>query len=106
MKRNCDDRMRRYIVARGSCQRCGASNNPLECAHIIRRRFSWTRTDERNAWALCHFCHTIVDTHISEFMALVADTIGWELFLELEEKSKRRDKFRWDDELERWKAMA
>ncbi len=105
MKRNCDDRMRKFITARGSCERCGAPG-PLQCAHIIRRRYSWTRTDERNAWALCRTCHQAVDTYASHFNALVAKTIGWDLLAELEAKSMWREKFDWKSELERWKAMA
>ncbi len=103
---NCDRRMRKFIVARGSCERCGIAGVPLECAHIIRRRYSWTRTDERNAWALCRTCHQAVDTYASHFNALVAKTIGWDLLAELEAKSMWREKFDWKAELERWKAMA
>jgi hypothetical protein len=73
---------------------------------VIRRRFAWTRTDERNAWCLCSECHQLVDTYVSEFNALVGATIGWELFAELEEKSKRRDKFDWNQELLRWKQLT
>jgi 5-methylcytosine-specific restriction endonuclease McrA len=106
LRRNCDDRMRKYIVARGECQRCGTQSGPFECAHIIRRRFSWTRTDELNAWCLCRDCHRTVDSYVSEFNALVASTIGWDAYAVLEEQSKCRDKFSWADELERWKAMT
>lgn len=106
LKRNCDDRMRSYIRARGQCQRCGNVQGPFECAHIIRRRYSWTRTDERNAWCLCHDCHGLVDTYVSEFNVLVGATIGWELFRELEERSMRREKFDWNRELDRWKALV
>lgn len=106
MRLNCDRRMRAYIVAPGRCERCGTSSGPFECAHIIRRRYSWTRSDERNAWCLCRPCHEMVDTHFTDFQSLIEDTIGWELFVELEEKSKRRDKFDWALELNRWKALA
>jgi len=106
LKRNCDDRMRKYVTARGECQRCGSVSGPFECAHIVRRRFSWTRTDERNAWCLCHDCHTTVDTYRSAFNTLVGSTIGWDLYCELEEKSMRREKFDWSAELERWKLLA
>jgi hypothetical protein len=106
MKRNCDDRMRKHITARGQCERCGTTTGPFECAHIIRRRYSWTRTDERNAWCLDRECHRLVDTYLSEFNALVGATIGWELYAALELRSKKREKFDWAEELERWKAMT
>lgn len=106
MRTNCDRRMRKYIHARGRCERCGQTNGPFECAHIIRRRYSWTRTDERNAWCLCRDCHDTVDTYTSYFNKLVEATIGWDLFAELETQSMRREKFDWKTELERWKAMV
>lgn len=103
---NCDRRMRKFIAARGMCQRCGLTGGPFECAHIIRRRYSWTRTDERNAWCLCRDCHRNVDTYTTYFNELVEKTIGWDLYVELEEKSMLRDKFDWKAELDRWKALA
>lgn len=106
MRRNCDDRMRKFIVARGQCQRCGDYAGPFECAHIVRRRYAWTRTDERNAWCLCIPCHRTVDTRASVFDNLVEETIGSAVLVELEEKAARREKFDWAKELERWKEMA
>lgn len=106
LKRNCDDRVRAIIRSRDVCERCGDRRGPFEHAHVIRRRYSWTRTDERNGWCLCRPCHRDVDTYITEFNALVDDTIGWELYEELEEKSRRREKFDWVQELDRLKALA
>ncbi len=112
MMRNCDDRARKHVVARGACQRCGNACVPLECAHIIRRRKSWVRTDERNLWALCHWCHQVVDLHESQKWALIESTIGFDLFLELERKAEQGSKenggqrFDWAAELERWKQMS
>lgn len=42
------------------CRWCGASKKDgkqIQCAHIISRSVSATRTDERNAVALCASCH-------------------------------------------------
>jgi hypothetical protein len=102
---NCDTRMRKWIHARGQCQRCGDRRGPFECAHIVRRSRSWTRTDERNAWCLCHDCHRTVDTVQSEFLKLVEQTIGMALLEELERKSLQGGKFDWAAELVRWKQM-
>ena len=104
-KRNCDDRVRDLVRSRGYCERCGNRSGPFEHAHIIRRRYSWTRTDERNGWCLCHCCHETVDSSVTEFNALVRGTIGWELFRELEAKSQRRDKFDWAAEVVRLKSL-
>lgn len=106
LRRNCDDRVRKIVVAHGECERCGWTAGPFEAAHVIRRRYSWTRTDERNLWCLCRPCHQTIDTYVSAFNALVEATIGWDLHAELEEKSRKREKFDWSAELERLKALA
>jgi hypothetical protein len=43
-----------------TCRWCGATKEQgkqIQCAHIISRSISATRTDERNAIALCASCH-------------------------------------------------
>lgn len=43
-----------------TCRWCGVSKDSgkqIQCAHIISRSISATRTDERNAIALCASCH-------------------------------------------------
>lgn len=76
------------VRSRGVCQRCGeADYSKLQCAHIRRRTYSATATDEANAWALCFKCHFAVDTDASEFMALVERTIGLPEFERLKQKS-------------------
>jgi len=43
-----------------TCRWCGAGKvdgKQIQCAHIMSRAFSATRTDERNAVALCASCH-------------------------------------------------
>ena len=43
-----------------TCRWCGVSKKDgkqIQCAHIISRSVSATRTDERNAVALCASCH-------------------------------------------------
>lgn len=105
--RKADDLFRVLIRARGACERCGKHGDPreFETAHIIRRRYSHTRTDERNAWCLCPPCHRLVDTFPDDFMELVAQTPGREVFEALKVKSLRREKFDWDVEVERLKGL-
>lgn len=103
-KRLCDDLWRRLIVAPQQCARCGTTTGPFEAAHIVRRRFSWTRSNLNNGWCLCHACHTTVDTQASAFYALVRETIGMLALEQLEHLSLRRDKFDWWAEHERLKA--
>ncbi len=103
---NATRRVSLIIRSRGYCERCGARGVPLDHAHAIRRRYAWTRTDERNGWALCRPCHQQIDTHVTDFNELVRNTMGWDVYRELEEKSKRRDRMDWSAELERVKALA
>lgn len=51
-----------YVRTRDNftCRWCGATKaegKQIQCAHIISRSISATRTDERNAIALCASCH-------------------------------------------------
>jgi 5-methylcytosine-specific restriction endonuclease McrA len=95
------------IRFRGSCQRCSATDN-LQCAHIIRRRYNATRTDERNAWCLCARCHWLTEEQPDEFMDLVERTVGRELYDELKHKAqagvKANEAF-WLAECERLKTL-
>lgn len=93
---------------RGACQRCGSMKN-LQCAHIISRKFSATRTDERNAWCLCASCHRRLTDWPNEHMAFVYVTIGEELFEVL--KRRALDNPRpwrecdWQEEVNRLQAI-
>ena len=53
------DRLLSLIVrSRGRCESCGDTEyRKLQCAHIVPRTFSATRTDEANCLALCWSCH-------------------------------------------------
>lgn len=89
------------VRARGACEYldCGSRLN-LQCAHIIRRTFAWTATDETNAWCLCAKHHFLIDLHPDDFMEFVDQSIGRAAFNRL--KRKARDgvgrKFDWDAE--------
>lgn len=81
------DRLCSQLVrSRGACQKCGSTRD-LQAAHIISRRFSATRSDERNLWCLCAKCHRRFHDHPDEHMAFVASTIGLDLFRELKERA-------------------
>lgn len=96
------------IRSEGECQGCGSAFG-LQCAHIIRRHFSWTRTHLDNAWALCGDCHYKVDNYADRKMDLVERTIGLDLYFDLVRLSQCRDKFDWIAEAARldaiWKEM-
>ena len=111
--KNARARADRYysLVVRsiGRCERCNRHLDPseLQCAHIIRRRYSRTRTMQGNAWALCGLCHLLVDTRTTEFVALVDRTIGRPRLEELE-RLAHDDSLAlpdWEDEAAFWLEM-
>lgn len=45
------------------CVRCG--NEPVECHHIVKRRYSVLRNDWRNGLPLCQDCHAWVERTVA-----------------------------------------
>ena len=88
-KQTCDRYFSLIVRARGRCERCGRTDGPFECAHVIRRRFVGDpdsiglRTNEDNAWCLCLLCHRTVDLDPLEFAILVTRTLGFQKYSEL-----------------------
>ena len=95
------------IRSKGSCEKCGAGEQAfLQCAHIISRKYSWTRTDLDNAFCLCASCHRFFTDNPVEFGIFTIDKIGDDKFDELIGKRNCIDKFDWDEEADRLKAIA
>ncbi len=93
--------------AGGICERCGLPKT-LECAHIVSRRYTATRTDLKNAWGLCNFCHRWLGEHPELHIAFAIQTRGedgWRALLD-RAYSGTKKKFDWDAELARLKAIA
>lgn len=109
-KARATDLHAKIVRHRGACERCG-SRWALACAHIIRRTYSATRTDETNGWCLCPGCHQTVDTNQYEFHRLVALTIGAHKYERLMRKARAGvgSKVDWEAEVVRltaiWKAL-
>lgn len=92
------------VRSRGRCERCGKAGVTFDCAHIIGRRYSATRTDETNAWCLCKGCHMRLTEHPDEHVAFVAQTIGMAAFDVLKTKALegvRSNESFWKSECER-----
>lgn len=100
------DRLFSLIVrSRGACEACGEREyRKLQTAHIVRRAYSATRTDEDNALCLCWSCHR----------RFTDDPIAWVRFLEQHIGTFEMDRLRqkaeggvkagalfWQDELAR-----
>jgi hypothetical protein len=96
------------VRSRGRCERCGRTDRTLQCAHIIGRRYSATRTDETNAWCLCAGCHMRLTEHPDEHMTFVAQTIGMPAFQVLNAKALagvRSNEAFWLSEVERLQGL-
>jgi 5-methylcytosine-specific restriction endonuclease McrA len=51
------------IKCKHQCQLCGLyGDDNLQCHHIIKRRYKTTRWYYKNGCALCHACHSAVET--------------------------------------------
>ncbi len=94
------------VRSRGHCENCG-SQSELQTAHIIRRTWSHTRTDERNAFCLCAKCHRRYTDFPDEFFGFIERTIGLAEYLRLKDKALAgvRKKFDWDAEVLRLQAL-
>jgi hypothetical protein len=97
------------VRTRGACERCGASDYArLQCAHIVPRRYTATRTDETAAWCLCAGCHLTTTEHAHEHMELVDRTIGRERYDELVARARagmRSNEAYWRSEVHRLQVM-
>lgn len=95
------------VRSRGHCQNCGAMQG-LECAHIVSRRHAATRTDEGNAFCLCHACHRRFTERAVDWVMFIDATIGRSEYERLRAKAdagvKANDNF-WDGEVVRLRAL-
>lgn len=77
------------VRARGACERCGERDySKLQAAHIVPRRYSATRCDPLNSWALCAGCHLRTTEWASEHMALIEQTIGLDVYELLRQRAE------------------
>lgn len=94
-----------------NCQRAKGDINPdtgkevksIQCAHIISRHMTATRTDETNAFCLCASCHWYFGKWPLEFAAFVFDKVGVDRYAALKAKAEagKGKPVDWDAEVER-----
>lgn len=77
------------VRSRGRCERCGktSAEAQLQCAHIFSRNYSFTRTDENNAWCLCAACHRHLTINPYEHVKFAIETKGQAGFEALRDKA-------------------
>jgi len=93
------------VRSRGVCEACG-SGNQLQCAHIISRKYSNTRTSLDNAFCLCASCHRTFTDNPVDFGKFVTDMIGEERYDELVKRRNLIAKVDWDTEATRLVEIA
>lgn len=90
------------VRSRGICESCGETDYAkLQCAHIVSRRYSSTRTLEKNAFALCQRCHMHFTAWPIEFAHFVESKIGKESYAVLKQMAQKVTKMDWDEEAAR-----
>lgn len=94
------------VRARGQCENtdCGRFEN-LQCAHIVSRRYSATRTDLANALCLCAGCHMHFTEWPLEFAEFVNAKIGKDAYERLSLKALRSGKVDWELEVARLRPL-
>lgn len=98
------------VRSRGVCEARGwyghECSGKLECAHIISRRYSATRTRLDNAFCLCSKAHFRFSEWPVEFAEFVAERIGPDRYQALQDAARSGGKVDWFAELERLQQIA
>ena len=102
----CDRLFSQIIRADGTCESCGTTEN-IQCAHIIRRGYTATRTDTANALPLCAKCHIHFTHEPDEWVSWLVAEIGGDEYARLKVKALAGVgiKFDWFAERERLMAL-
>lgn len=89
------------------CECCGENGyRKLQCAHIISRKYSATRTKEENAFCLCARCHRYFSDWPVEFAEFVLKMIGEEKYEELKALATSGEQVDWEREYGRLRTIA
>ena len=89
------------------CRWCGIHRDDgkqIQCAHIISRSVSATRTDERNAVAMCASCHWKQSKNPLVWARWIEEELGKEHLDDLLERGVPGVKVDWEEEVVRLKA--
>ena len=78
----CDKLFSQVVRLGGYCFNCG-SNEFIQCAHGISRRYRAVRWDQRNAWPLCRKCHVFFTHRPLEWDEWLLKEWGTERYMEM-----------------------
>ena len=97
-KEDCVELAKRITRAKGSCECCGRlpdAYNPLDGAHVVPVRHSWTAADLRNLLCLRRDCHRGFTDNPYDFQEFMEATFPGRLN-EMREISRKHGKPEWD----------
>lgn len=97
----------KIVRERKKCENCGENGyRNLQCAHIISRRYSNTRTKEENAFCLCARCHRYFSDWPVEFAMFTLKMIGETEYLRLKKSAESKNVVDWEKEYHRLAKIA
>jgi hypothetical protein len=103
-KAKADELFSKIIRAQGRCEAEGWAerncSNQLQCAHIVTRGRSATRTDTRNAFCLCFSHHRWFHDYPRSFSHFISDTWAAGYYDGVEARSRRATKVNWEERVE------
>src|SRR5690606_32070586 len=98
------------VRSRGRCENCRDAWRPtrskLQCAPIVSRRYSRTRTDRDHPLCWCARCHLGCTAWPVEYAAFLVRKLGQEAYDALRAKAQGLGKVDWYEELDRLRAIA
>ena len=97
-----------HLIVRKKCKCCMArrKRNTFQCAHIVTRSRSKTRTREDNAYCLCGGCHIYFGKWPVEFAKFIYKQSGKAKYEELKQAADATAKLDWKQEFERLDVVA
>jgi hypothetical protein len=109
-KAKADELFSKVIRGQGSCEAEGFGDrncsNQIQTAHIITRGRSATRTDTRNAFALCFSHHRWFHDYPREFSRFITQTWAQDYYDRLYIKSITPTKVKWEQRVEFLKLIT
>jgi len=104
LKGKADALFSKIITGQGYCEAEGFAgrvcSRQIQTAHIVTRGRSATRTDTRNAYALCFSHHRFFHDYPREFSRFISDTWAAEYYDAVYAKSVTPQKVDWEERID------
>jgi len=87
LRNECDELCRQLVRRRVMCERC-MQQRGTDTAHLVPRRYAWTRCELDNLALMCRSCHSAIDTAPAMKDAFAVDQLGQSRWDELQRKAE------------------